>query len=559
MTVSPLHRNLSMKHLLTTLACALLLAVATPSRACTNFIVGKNASADGSVIVSYSADNYGLCGNMYHSNRATHPAGAMRQIYDWDTNEYHGQIPEAAQTYTVNGQMNEWQVTITETTFGGRMELCDTTGIIDYGSLIYIGLERSKSAREAIQVMTSLVAQYGYCSSGESFTIADKNEAWILEMVGKGPGVKGAVWVAVRIPDDCISGHANQSRITTFDQKDKQNVLYSKDVIKLARQKGWFSGKDADFSFRDAYCPLDYSGIRICDARVWSFFRRHADGMDAYLPYINGEDNAHSMPLYVKPNRPLSVRDVQNAMRDHYEDTPLDIRHDIGAGPYEMPYRPTPLFRKVNGTEYYNERPTSTQQSGFSFVGQMRSAMPDPVGGIVWWTNDDANMAAFTPVYCASTEAPQCYLRVQDVRDEITFSWESAFWLENLVANIVYPYYSKMFPDLLQARNELEDAYEKAMLATDTEARTLYDESPEKAVAYLTDYSLKAAQQMMTRWEQLFRYIVVKHNDMAVRPEAGDRFQRTKEGLGAPLQRPGYSDQYWQRIIGETGERYKMK
>lgn len=537
----------------------LLLLSASSAVACTNFIVGKKASADGSVIVSYNADNYGLCGNMYHRVRTTHPTGAMRQIYDWDTNVHHGEIPEAAETYTVNGQMNEFQVTVTETTFGGRMELVDTMGIIDYGSLIYIALERSKSAREAIKIMTTLVEKYGYCSEGESFSIADKDEAWILEMVGKGAGVKGALWVAVRIPDDCISGHANQSRITTFDQKDKANVLFSKDVIKFARQKGWFSGKDADFSFRDAYCPQDYSGIRICDARVWSFFRHYADGMDAYLPYINGEDKIHSMPLYVKPNHPLTVRDVQNAMRDHFEDTPLDIRYDLGAGAYEMPYRPTPLIKKVDGVSYYNERPTSTQQSGFSFVGQMRAYLPDAIGGIVWWTNDDANMAAYTPIYCASTEVPQCYVRVQGERDEISFSWKSAFWMENLVANMVYPYYSKMFPDLLQARNELEDGYAKNLLSVDTQAKTLYDNNPQEAVAYLTKYGIESADKMMARWQALFQYLVVKHNDMAVRPEADGRFVRDKQGLGASLQRPGYSEKYWRHIILETGDRYKMK
>jgi len=389
--------------------------------------------------------------------------------------------------------------------------------------------------------------------------VADKNEAWIMEMVGKGPGVKGAVWVAVRIPDDCISGHANQSRITTFDQKDKANVMYSKDVIKFARQRGWFSGKDADFSFRDAYCPLDFSGIRICDARVWSFFRRHADGMDAYLPYINGEDNAHGIPLYVKPNHLLSVRDVQNAMRDHFEDTPLDIRNDIGAGAYEMPYRPTPLTKTLDGVTYYNERPTSTQQSGFSFVGQMRGYLPDAIGGIAWWTNDDANMAAFTPVYCAVTEVPECYVRVQEERDELTFSWKSAFWMENLVANIVYPYYSKMFPDLLQARNELENGYEQGVKAADAEAKALYESDAAKAVAYLTQYSKESAERMMTRWQQLFQYIVVKHNDMAVKPEADGRFLRTKEGFGASVKRPGYNEKYWRRIVQETGDRYKMK
>lgn len=533
----------------------------TASFACTNLIVGKKASADGSVIVSYNADSYGMYGNMYRHVGGTHERGEMRPVYEWDTNRYLGQIPQAERTYNVVGQMNEHQVTICETTFGGRHELADSTALLDYGSLIYIALERSTSATEAIGIMTSLVQQYGYCSEGESFSVADPNEAWILEMVGKGAGSKGAVWVAVRIPDDCISAHANQSRITTFNPADKDNVRCSDDVITFARQKGWFSGPDSAFSFRDAYCPLDFSGIRICDARVWSFFRRHADGMDAYLPYINGETltgaDVPELPLYVRPNHLLTVRDVQNGMRDHYEGTPLDLQSDLGAGPYRMPYRPTPLGKTIDGVSYYNERPTSTQQTSFSFVGQMRASLPDYVGGIVWWTNDDANMAPFTPVYCAVSDIPQCYRRLPEVQDELTFSWQSAFWVQNLVANIVYPYYDKMFPDLQRLRDLIEDNYAAQQDSIESQALAL---SRDEATQMLTQYSLRMAQDMMDQWTGLFTYLVVKHNDMTVKQEnANGQFLRTPNGLAAPVGRPGYPDDYWHAIIQQTGDRYVNK
>ena len=530
------------------------------SSACTNLIVGKAASTDGSVIVSYNADSYGMYGNLYRHVGGKHAAGEMRKVYEWDTNRYLGEIPEAPITYNVVGQMNEYQVSICETTFEGREELVDTTAILDYGSLIYIALERATSAREAIKIMTDLVAKYGYCSEGETFTIADKNEAWVMEMVGKGPGRTGAVWVAVRIPDDCISAHANQSRITRFDMKDKQNVLYAKDVVKFAREKGFFTGKkDADFSFRDAYNPLDFSGIRYCDARVWAFFNHHVDGMDQYLPYINGEDMTLEMPLYVKPKHQLSVQDIQNGMRDHYEGTPLDMQSDLGSGPYNMPYRPSPLSFTVDGKKYYTERPTSTQQTGFSFVGQMRSAYPDAIGGVVWWTNDDANMTAYTPIYCGVSAVPQCYERIEEEQDELTFSWKSAFWLCNTVSNIVYPYYSKMYPDLKAAQEELETAYQKEQLRVDTEARSLFDESADKAIAYLTDYSQGAADRMMDRWNILFKYLVVKHNDMVVKAEENGHFKRSKNGFAAPPVRPSYPERYWQEVVKQTGDRYLMK
>ena len=538
----------------------MIVLIATSAYACTNLIVGKAASTDGSVIVSYNADSYGMYGNLYRHVGGKHAAGEMRKVYEWDTNRYLGEIPEAPITYNVVGQMNEHQVSICETTFGGREELVDTTAILDYGSLIYIALERATTAREAIKIMTDLVAKYGYCSEGETFTIADKNEAWVMEMVGKGPGRTGAVWVAVRIPDDCISAHANQSRITRFDMKDKQNVLYAKDVVKFAREKGFFtSKKDADFSFRDAYNPLDFSGIRYCDARVWAFFNHHVDGMGKYLPYINGEDMTLEMPLYVKPKHQLSVQDIQNGMRDHYEGTPLDMQSDLGSGPYNMPYRPSPLSFTVDGKKYYTERPTSTQQTGFSFVGQMRSAYPDAIGGVVWWTNDDANMTAYTPIYCGVSAVPQCYERIEGEQDELTFSWKSAFWLCNTVSNIVYPYYSKMYPDLKAAQEELETAYQKEQLRVDTEARSLFDESADKAIAYLTDYSQGAADRMMDRWNILFKYLVVKHNDMVVKAEENGHFKRAKHGFAAPPVRPSYPERYWQEVVKQTGDRYLMK
>ena len=359
------------------LGAAFLLAAITESLACTNLIVGKGASVDGSVIVSYSADSYGMFGELYHYPAGMHEKGTMRDIYDWDSGKYLGQIKEARQTYNVVGNMNEFQVTIGETTFGGREELVDSTGIMDYGSLIYVALQRSRTAKEAIQVMTDLVKEYGYYSSGESFSIADPNEVWILEMIGKGPGVKGAVWVAVRIPDDCIAAHANQSRIHQFNMNDKDNCLYSPDVISFAREKGYFDGMNKDFSFSAAYNPLDFGGVRFCEARVWSFYNMFNKSVgDTYLPYIQG-DSKEPMPLYIKPSRKLSVRDVQAAMRDHYEGTPLDITNDPGAGPFKTPYRLSPLSFKVGDQEYFNERPISTQQTAFTFVAQMRANLPD--------------------------------------------------------------------------------------------------------------------------------------------------------------------------------------
>ena len=399
--------------LLTTLAvagAALVLGGTPEADACTSLIVGKKASADGSVIITYNADSYGMFGTLRRFPAAKHPKGAKRRIIDGDTNRYLGEIDEAPETYSVIGNINEHQLAIGETTFGGRHELADPEGVIDYVSLMSLGLQRAKTAREAIEVMTSLVAEYGYASEGESFSIADPDEAWIMEMIGKGPGRKGAVWVAVRIPDDCIAAHANQSRIRRFDPKDKANVMCSDDVISFAREKGYFQGKDSEFDFAAAYSPNDFGMLRYCEARVWSIYNRWTDGMEKYVDYVSGtagQQAGEPMPLYVKPRTQLSVHDVMTTMRDHYEGTPFDPRKDVGAGPYCAPYRPTPLSWSVDGKEYFNERPISTQQTAFTFVAQMRSWLPDAVGGVLWFGNDDPNMVAYTPVYCCATTVPQ--------------------------------------------------------------------------------------------------------------------------------------------------------
>lgn len=534
-----------------------MLSLAIYTMACTNFIVGKKASKDGSVLCTYSADDYGMFQGLAHYPAAKHTKGEMRKIFDWDTNVYHGEIPEALETYNVIGNINEYQVTIGETTFGGREEMVDSTGLIDYGSLIYIALQRSKTAREAIKVMTSLVETYGYNSEGETFTICDPNEAWIMEMMGCGAGSKKVVWVAVRIPDDAICAHANQSRIRTFNQKDKQNVMYSKNVIKYAREQGWFKGKDADFSYCDAYAAPDFGGRRWCEARVWSFFNRFVDGMDKYIPYAEGrQKDATPMPLWVIPNKKLDVADLETAMRDHYEGTPFALDSDIGGGIWDMPYRPTPLSFKVDGKDYFNERPASTQQSGFVYVSQMRSWLPREIGGVLWFGNDDANMVAYTPVYCCATKAPNCY-NTPGV-DALTFSMDNAYWVCNWVSNMVYPRYSLMFGSLKEVRDSLDNSYFKYQSEVESIAQKLYQQDSKKAVQFLTKYSATTAKQMLTRWKQLATHLIVKYNDMIVKPEENGKFFRTKTGLGAKVLRPGYSERYAKELIKQTGDKFAM-
>lgn len=534
-----------------------MLGSVSEAEACSNFIVGKKASVDGSVMCSYSADDYGMFQYLCHYPAAKHAKGEMRKIFDWDSNKYYGEIPEAAETYNVIGNINEWQVTIGETTYGGREEMVDSTGIMDYGSLIYVALQRSKTAREAIKVMTTLANTYGYNSGGETFTICDPNEAWIMEMMGKGAGSKGAVWVALRIPDDAICAHANQSRIGKFNMKDKKNVMYAKDVVSFARSKGWFKGKDADFSWKMAYAKPDFSGRRFCDARAWSMLNHFYD-MSPYLDWALGKNpDAQDMPLWVVPNKKVSVQDVENVMRDHYEGTPLSVADgsDIGGGIWEMPYRPTPLMYKVDGKQYFNERPVSTQQSGFVFVSQMRSWLPREIGGVFWFANDDANMAAFTPVYCSMTERPECYNTPG--ADALHFSKKNAYWVCNMTSNIVYPRYSLMFPTLMEVRDSLDNSYFAAQAGVEKKAQELYAQNPQAAVKYLNDYSVEKAQQMLARWNQLFEFMVVKYNDMIIKPtDKNGTFKKTPYGLGATPVRPGYPEKFAKQLVKQSGDKF---
>ena len=527
-----------------------MLMAGTYAMACTNYIVGKKASVDGSVMCTYSADDYGMFQPLCHFPAGKHPKGTMRDIRDWDSNEYHGQIPEAEETYNVVGNINEWQVTIGETTFGGREEMVDSTGTLDYGSLIYIALQRSKTAREAIKVMTTLAEAYGYNSEGETFTICDPEEAWIMEMMGCGAGSKGVVWVALRVPDDAICAHANQSRIRTFNVKDKANCMASKNVVKFAREKGWYSGKDADFSFCDTYAAPDFGGRRFCEARVWTFFNKYCDYMDRYVGYASGEvDGAEHMPLWIVPNRKLSVKDLEMAMRDHYEGTPFALDGDIGGGIWEMPYRPTPLKFEVDGKTYFNERPVSTQQSGFVYVSQMRSWLPREIGGVLWFGNDDANMVSYNPVYCSATRIPNCFNTPG--ADAIHFSMDNAFWVCNWVSNMVYPRYAQMFVSLEAVRDSLDNSWLANQAAVEAKAAELMtQQGSEAAVKYLNDYSCQKGDEMIARWRQLATYLIVKYNDMVVKKENADgTFQLSKHGIGERPVRPGYPKRYAKELV----------
>lgn len=532
------------------LSAAMLLA-SSGAFACSNLIVGKKASVDGSVMVSYNADDYGMFGHLCHYPAGTHPKGTMRQIYDWDSGVYHGEIEEAPVTYNVIGNINEFQLSIGETTYGGREEMVDSTGILDYGSLIYVTLQRAKTAREAISVMTSLVEKYGYNSEGETFSICDPNEAWIMEMQGTGAGSKGVVWVAMRIPDDAICAHANQSRIGKFNMKDKKNVLYSKNVISYARKMGWFNGKDSDFSWKNTYAFPDFSGRRFCDARVWSFFNHYAAGFDRYLPWALGKDkDAEDMPLWIVPNRKLSVADVENGMRDHYEGTALALdTTNIGSGIYEMPYRPTPLTFTVDGKQYFNERPISTQQTAFTFVSQLRSWLPREIGGVLWFGNDDANMVAYTPVYCGNTTQPTCYNTKG--ADAVTFSADNAFWLCNMVSNMVYPRYSQLFPELKAVRDSLETSYFANQTSIEKQAVDLYQTDKAAALKLLNNYSNAKADEMLANWKRLATRIIVKYNDMAVKKEKDGKLLQS-------VTRPGYPASFGRKLVKETGDWYAV-
>lgn len=530
--------------------------------ACTNIIVGKKASKDGSVFVSYSADSYGAYGVMQHYNASTHKKGDKRIVRDWETNKYLGEIDEAPITYNVVGNINEFQLTIAETTFGGREELVDTTGIIDYGSLIYITLQRAKTAREAIKIMDELVNRYGYCSEGETFSIADPNEAFIMEMVGKAGKERGAVWVAVRIPDEAVCVHANQSRIHQFLKLPKQQVLYSKDVISFARKMKLYEGKDIDFDFAKTYCPLNFDGARYCEARVWTVYNRFAKGMEKYLDYASGKNiDAAPLPLYIYPDRPVSFDDVMSAMGDHYDNTPFDMTNDPGAGPYLSPYRPRPLAWKYNEQTYFNERPVGTQQSSFSFISQMRSSLPNPIGGILWFANDDAHTSPYTPVYCCVREVPSCY--TLKYGNAVKFSLKSAFWVQNWVSNMVYPRYSQVYPDVKRVIDELHQKHFTAQNNIETTAQDLYKTNPENTIAFLTKYSNRMAEEMMTRWVELGWYLVVKHNDMVEKVDTPDgSFEVASEGadtINAKVKNVGYPQKTRKNIVDLTKDKYLVK
>lgn len=519
--------------------------------ACTNFLIGKKASTDGSTMITYSADSYALYGELYHWPAQKYAAGEILKVYEWDTGKYLGDIKQVLETYNVVGNMNEHQLAIGETTFGGREELQDPDGVIDYGSLIYITLQRAKTARDAIKIMTDLVAEYGYYSGGESFSIADPNEIWVLEMIGKGKGNKGAVWVAVRIPDDCISAHANQARIQQFPLNDKKNCIYSKDVISFAREKGYFNGKDKDFSFAKAYNPLDFGGQRFCEARVWSFFNKFNKGMAKYVTYAKGETQ-EPMPLYIKPDQKLSLTDVKDAMRDHYEGTELDWRYDVGAGPFESPYRWAPLQWEVDSVEYCNERPIATQQTGFTFVAQMRSWLPREVGGILWFGTDDAAQTVFTPMYCSITEVPECFREGNG--DLYTFSWTSSFWIHNWVSNMVYTKYNYMYPDMRKVQQEIE----KKFLEDQAQAEKDAFVTSIPTAQYLTRYSNEQAQYAFDRWKKLGEFLLIKYMDGVVRKEENGQFIRNEHGKPSSPNRVGYPTNFYRKIVKETGDKYKV-
>ncbi len=528
------------------LALAATLALAAPDApACTNILVTKGASADGSTMITYAADSHELYGELYFTPAGAHTFGAMREIVEWDTGKTLGRIPQAAVTYQVVGNMNEHQLAIGETTFGGRKELAGPSGIIDYGSLMWIGLERAKTAREAIEVMTKLVDEFGYASTGESISIADPNEAWVLEIIGKGEKQKGALWVAVRVPDGTISAHANQARIRQFPLNDPKNAVYAKDVISFAREKGWFAGKDEEFSFADAYAPLRGGTLRSCDGRVWSVFRRAAPSLNLSSDWILAVPGAKPMPWAVKPDRKLSTKDVMELMRDHFEGTELDMTKDIGAGPFVLPYRWRPMGFKVDGVDYVHERAISTQQTGYSFVAQLRSFLPNPVGGVLWFGVDDTYSTVYTPMYCGIREVPKSF--AVGTADFSAFSWDSAFWVFNFVTNWAYSRYSDMIVDIRRAQDELEGRFLAEQPEIEKAALKLYGESPAAARDYLTTYSVGAGDMVFARWKKLGEHLLWKYMDGNVRDTQGN------------VTHPKYRDEWYRAIAKDGGDRLKAR
>lgn len=549
----------------------LFLIMGMRSFACTNFLVTKGASVDGSNFITYAADSHIRYGELYYTPAADWAEGDMRTIYDRGTNAIRGYVPQPAHTYQVVGYINEHQVAMGETTFGGREELIDPNGLIDYGSLMFMALERSKSAREAIKVIGDLVEEYGYGSDGESFSISDKDEVWYMEIIGKGEE-KGAVWVAIRIPDGYVSGHANAARIQTFPLRDGKisitdkdwkklyksdvEVIYKHDIIKFARKKGYFDGKDKDFDFSAAYAPVDFSAARICDLRVWAMFNEVCDDMDQYWDYVTGKDLTHGrMPLYVKPNRNISLTDMMLFMRNHYQGTELDKTLDAGAGPFGSPYRCNPLYWEYNGVKYFNERSTETVQTGFSFIAQSRNWLPDQVGGIIWFGVDDTGSTVYTPFYCSISEVP-IEFRVGN-GDMLTYSDNAAFWVFNRLAHFKYLFYNRVIGDIQKVQNELETSYQEQVKEIDSQAVDMINNGGEmEAIAFLTDFAVKSAANTVYRWKQLDNYLLVKYLDSNVKQEENGEFKRNGHGYPAKPKQPGYPDSWKKRVIEETGDKF---
>lgn len=549
-----------------------LVGVAGTAMACTNFLVTRGASVDGSNFITYAADSHIRYGELYYTPAADWAEGSLRTIYDRSTNAIRGYVPQPAHTYQVVGYINENQVALGETTFGGRHELIDPNGLIDYGSLMFMALERSRSAREAIKVIADLVEQYGYGSDGESFSISDKDEVWYFEIIGKGEE-KGAVWVAIRIPDGYISGHANAARIQTFPLRDGKKsitdkdwkklykpeveVIYKHDVISFAKKKGYFDGKDKDFDFSAAYAPLEFSDARICDLRVWAMFNEVCDGMDQYWDYVTGKDLEHGrMPLYVKPNRKISLSDMMSFMRNHYQGTELDKTLGVGAGSFGSPYRCNPLYWDYDGVKYFNERSTETVQTGFSFIAQSRNFLPDEVGGIIWFGVDDTGSTVYTPFYCSISEVPVEF-RVGN-GDILTYSDNAAFWVFNRLAHFKYLFYNRVIGDIQRVQNELETGYQEQVKEIDAEAlEMLYHGEKDEAIALLTGFSSKAGANTVRRWKELDNYLLVKYLDSNVKQEENGEFKRNGHGYPAKPQQPGYPDSWKKQVIEESGDRFQ--
>ena len=562
---------------ITTLMLSLILMmffVSEKSHACTNFLITRGASKDGSTMISYSADSHVLYGELYYWPAMKYKAGTMVDVYEWDTGKFLGTIEQAAATYSVVGNINQHQLAIGETTYGGRGELHNPDGIIDYGSLIYLTLQRAKNAREAIHTIVTLTEKYGYCSSGESFSISDPNEVWIMEIIGKGPGKKGMAFVARRIPDGYISGHANQARIQTFPlangttsitsaEIDKVfnpdvETVYAADVVDVARGFGWYSGTDADFSFSDVYAPVDFSGARFCDARVWSGFNKVNSTMGDYLNYAMGYDLENRMPLWIKPDKKLGVDDVMGLMRDYNQNTPMDMTKDVGAGPYANTVRWRPMTWQVDGKTYVHERAISTQQTGFSFVTQSRSWLPDPVGGIIWFGVDDTYYTVYTPMYCGMTDVPQAF-KVGN-GDIMTYSADAAFWVFNEVTNFVYSRASVMTPELLAKQKELEQKYITETADIDTKAAALFNSTAKGAAKQgtemITAYSVNAGNNTVKEWRELYKFLFTKYMDGNVKTR-----RPVPEGykyVAPELKQPGYPQDWLMRIVIDAGDKLKM-